>query len=343
MGVPKRKSPAATLTVVGLVIALVITGTIIGVFALNKTLYGPGAFVQSYLSLLAKGRAADALALPGVQPEGDTELDPTASAVLLRQDALGKLTNIKVVSEKASGKFTLVTVKYKADGQPGQSVFKVESNGWSGLAPAWKFAETPLAMLNLEVAGSMDMQVNGFHFDKRQVSAAGLETEPDAPVSLLVFTPGSYAVSVDNKLSATDGATILVDEPLQVFSTEVTAAPTDEFLATVQAEVDQFLQGCVDQGVLLPAGCPFGLEVQGRIEGSPSWSISTAPEVELLPDGANWTIPEIHGVATIDVTMLSLFDGSTTERVEKIPFTMSGSVMILGDGSASIHLEADTF
>ena len=88
--------------------------------------------------------------------------------------------------------------------------------------------------------------------------------------------------------------------------------------------------------MLQPTACPFGFVVQDRIVSPPTWSIAAQPTVSVVPDGAGWRIPPAEAVAHIEVDIRSLFDGSVSEVTEDVPFTVTGSIAVLPDGTASI-------
>ncbi|GAA5035983.1 hypothetical protein OAW74_08850 [Microbacterium fluvii] len=338
----RRRSLAWDLTLLGLV-GLVLLGALgAGAAALYRELYSPTAFVERYLELLSSGRAADALAIPGVAVSSAdlaaSGLDEYASDVLLRRDALAALGDVEVVGEEASGDTAHVTVAYTAGGHPGRTTFEVARSGFIGVVPTWRFATSPLAVLDLTVRGSMSFDVNGFALDKRQVSPDGLDADPTAPVSLLVFSPGIYSVSVDSEISATPGVAVLSDSPFADIPVKVQAEPTDEFVSVVQSSVAEFLSDCATQQVLQPTGCPFGYYVEDRIASLPEWTIAVQPTVTVEPDGADWKIPATQGVARITVQIQSLFDGSISEVVDDVPFVVTGDIEVLPDGTASIQI-----
>src|SRR5690606_20320521 len=129
------------------------------------------------------------------------------------------------------------------------------------------------------------------------------------PVSLLVFSPGLYSVSVDTAISSTPGVAVLSDSPFRAIPVNVQAQPTEEFLGVVQEKVEEFLTECATQEVLQPTACPFGYFVEDRIDSLPKWSIVAQPEVAVEPDGAGWAILPAEALAHIDVDIRSLFDG----------------------------------
>lgn len=335
-----RAGLAGDLAMLGVVGVLLVGAVAAAWGAIEREFYSPAAFVEEYIDLLAEGRATDALAMPGVAVTADelaaAGLPASASDALLRGTALAPIDHVHVVSQEQDGDVTRVTVAYDAGGYEGRSTFDVERDGSIGLAPTWRFATSPLAVMNLGVTGSMVFDVNGFELDKRQVSPKGADADPLAPVSLLVFSPGLYSVSVDTAISSTPGVAVLSDSPFHAIPVNVQAQPTDEFLGVVQEKVEEFLTQCATQQVLQPTACPFGYFVEDRIASLPAWSIAVQPQVSVEPDGAGWSILPSEAIAHIEVDIRSLFDGRVRSVAEDIPFTVTGKITVRPDGKVSI-------
>ncbi|QCR42068.1 hypothetical protein C1N74_14870 [Microbacterium sp. SGAir0570] len=329
----------------GLLSVLALGSLGVGGVAVYRTLYSPAAFVERYLSLLSSGSAADALRLPGVAMDSAelaaAELPSTTSEVLLRRAALAPLSDVSVIGERVRGDVTEITVTYLANGHRGRTQFDVEQDGWIGVAPAWRFAHSPLSAIDLTVRGATRFQVNGFELDTRQVAPEGVDADPLVPVSMLVFSPGAYSISVDTPTAQTPGVAVLSDAPQKAVPVDLQAQPTPEFVDVVQDRVDEFLASCATQQVLQPTGCPFGYFVRNRVEGAPQWSIAENPKIEVVPDGAQWAIPSTRAVAHIDVDIRSIYDGRLNEVSEDVEFFLTGSITILPDGTASIQVSAD--
>lgn len=337
-----RRRVALDLSLLALVGVLLVAALGAAGTVAYRELYSPTAFVLRYLDLLSDGRAADALAVAGVTVDS-AELEAagmpaTASEALLRRAALAPLSAITVTDEVPTETGAQVTVTYRAGAVAGKTTFEVERSGWIGPLPTWRFAESPLAVVDLDVRGSMEFAVNGFALDKRQVSPDGVEADPLSPISLLVFSPGLYSVSVDTAISETPGVAVLSDSPMTQTPVTVQATATEGFRALVQEKVEEFLTTCATQDVLQPTGCPFGYRVQDRIVSPPTWTIAQQPTVSVEPDGAGWMIPQTEAVARIEVDIRSLFDGSVDQVTEDVPFVVTGSIEILPDGSASIRV-----
>jgi len=344
---PRRRRPrlALDLTLLAIVGVLLAGAVTAAVAVLYEQFYSPSAFVERYLDTLAEGGAADALAMPGVSLDS-AELEAAglpaeASDALLRRAALATLTDIRIVSATTGEDgITSVTAAYSAGPYPGTTTFRVERDGTIGVAPTWRFATSPLAVIDLTVRGSMSFQVNGFEVDKRQVSPDGVDADPLAPLAMLAFSPGIYSVSVDSAISSTPGVAVLSDSPMKATPIEVQAEATDKFVAVVQSRVNEFLTACATQDVLLPTACPFGYQVEDRIVSPPVWAIAQQPHVTVTPDGAGWKIPETEATAHIEVDIRSLFDGSIRHVSEDVPFLLTGSITVLPDGTASIVVDS---
>lgn len=334
----------ADLTLLGIVGALLLAAITAGGMSLYKQFYSPAAFVSHYLDLLASGRVADALLLPGVAVDlavlQESGLQGTSSEALLRQAALAPLSDIEVIAHSEKDGEHRVRVAYEAGGIDGTSTFTVVQDGWLGIAPNWRFDRSPLAEIELNLRGSDAFTVNGFAIDRRQIIDPVEEADPLAPLHMLVLTPGLYSVSVDTAIAATPGVSVLADTAAARTPVAVQAQATPKFIEVAQQQVEQFLLTCAEQEVLQPTSCPFGLEVQNRLApgSAPDWSIVTQPEVSVIPDGAHWAIPAADAVAHIDVDIQSLYDGSVHALSEDVPFQVSGTVVVLADGSLSIRV-----
>lgn len=337
-----RRSLRTDLTLLALIGVLLAGAFAATAAVVYERFYSPAAFAEHYLDLLGQGRSAEALEVAGVRI-GSAEiteagLPANSSDALLRQAAMAPLTDVEVTKVVEHDGIHDISVSYRAGGIQGTSTLTVESDGWIGIAPAWRFARSPLAVIDLTVRGAMQFTVNGFTIDKRQVSADGPDVDPLEPVPLLVFSPGFYSITVDTAVAQAPGAAVLSDSPLKNVPVDIQAEPTDEFVDVVQSKVEAFLTECATQRVLQPTGCPFGYPVRNRIEGEPTWSIVMQPRVTLEPDGAGWVIRRTPAIAHIRVDIKMIADGKIEERSEDVPFFLTGTIMMLPDGTASIQV-----
>lgn len=313
-----------------------------GLGAIQRAYYSPSGFVQAFADSIASHDVAAALAMPGAAPTAaaleSARLPTGASRELLRSDILPSVEGIEIASDSAGsdGVHTIVTRAMVA-GRPVSATFRVRQTGSVlGLLPTWSFASTPLAIARITVAHASTFTVGRHTVSPRAASPkqpAGAFTVsadylvlPLAPLELAHTSPYLRAAPV-----------VATGAPGRITETTVDAEPTPSFTSAVQKQVDDFLDRCAEQHVLQPAGCPFGIEIDDRVQGDPAWSMTTYPVVRLRPGDSSWTTDRMVGVAHLKVTVQSLFDGSISTRSDPEPFAMSlSSVTIRSDGSLAI-------
>ena len=322
--------------------------TVVAAFgAVQRAYYSPTGFVEGFVASLSSHDVSEALAMPGAAPTAAAlqaaHLPPGASRELLRSDILPNIREAAVVSDTAArdGVHTVV-VHATADGRPVAASFRVRQTGAVlGMLPTWEFASTPLGVARITVAHADDFTVGRHTVSPRAAS-------PDQPA-------GAFSVSADYlalplaplELSHSSkyvraGPVDAAVSPGTVTETTVDGQPTPAFTSEVQKQVNGFLDDCAKQKVLQPAGCPFGAEIDDRVQGDPAWSMVTYPVVRLQPGDNSWTTGRMVGVAHLKVTVQSLFDGTIAMRSDDVPFTMSlSSVVIRPDGSLAIVVAQD--
>lgn len=343
-----RRSRVPEVVAFVLVGVLLIAATAAAFLSLHRSFWSASAFVERYVQLLADGRAADALAIDGVGVDSeelqDADLPVYAHEALLRSAALSDaITEVRAVGEQVNGDITQVTVSYRIGGDLGETTFDVRQTGWSGLVPSWQFASSPLTVMNVSVQGSWRFSVNGFEVDKRQVSADGVDADPEAAIPMLAFVPMAYEIAVDTAATVAPPMRVDATAPLTLVEADVASVPSEEFAKVVTEEAEAWLaEGCGERHVLQPDDCPYGYRLENRLAPGtqPTWSITEFPEIELEPHGAWWSIKRADGVAHIEMEVQSIVDGSISQVSEDILFTIDGTVELLEDGSARIQIGA---
>ena len=314
---------------------LVLAGLLVAAFAgtvltLNLTLYSASGFVGSYLNALARHDAAGALSLRGVEaPSG-------VSRQLLVSQAMGDLEDIRLVSDadKGGGRHS-VTYSYLAAGQKGSTTFEVRHTGPRlGLFSGWAFEASPIAPLTVTPLHDEEFRVNGLDV----ASAAGAGT----PTSYGVFSPGGYVLSHASRYFTAAKTTAVVTGTGPVEAT-VDIQANAAFVKEVQKQLDDHLDKCVTQKVLLPTGCPMGKQISDRIQDEPRWSMVTYPVVTIVPgpEPGTWAVPATPGSAHLKVTVKSIFDGSVSVFDQDVPFDVRYLITFPPDGTLLITAQYD--
>lgn len=302
------------------VVAAILLGAFgLTVLVLNNTVYNASGFVRSYLDTLSRKDAAGALEMIGAYDNPDE-----ASDTLLRRAAMSELTDIRLTSDiEVEGGVHKVTFTYKADGTPGRTTFEVKATGLAfGLFPSWEFVTGPLSTMYVTVVGDARFSANGIDL---------VSPTPNDPAGYLVFTPSSIRLNHDTTYLDAEPVTVAVADAGASVPTALMVKPNALMLERVQEQVDDILDTCATQQVLMPTGCPFGQSMGNRIITAPAWSIVQYPQVSLRAGdrSGDWIVPSTPATAHLVVDVRSLFDGSVSTFDEDVPFSVSYSVAFL--------------
>ncbi len=258
------------------------------VLALNLTVYSASGFIRTYLDALARHDATAALELAGTAPVGD------ASDELLVRQAMSDLEDIEITADRTASDGThYVTAEYVVGGQAGSTEFAVERQGTLfGIFNGWRFAQSPLSVLQLTVQHGDAFTANGLDL----VAFAG----QDSQGAYLAFTPSAITLTHESPYLEADPVTALLLQPATAVPAALDIGANAAFVAEVQRQVDEFLTACTTQRVLLPTGCPFGQTIDDRIVTEPLWSMVQLPKMALEPSGAvaTWRVPRAAGLRT---------------------------------------------
>ncbi|WP_345762653.1 hypothetical protein [Diaminobutyricibacter sp. McL0608] len=322
---------------------LLLLAFVAAIGALQRDVYSPSGFVTGYLNALVRHDARAALAMPGVDAS-DAALSaaglPTApSRELLRSDVLADISSVRIVhDDELSDGVHQVAFDAVVDGTPVSSTFRVKQTGSIlGVLPLWRFSTTPLAVAAVTVEHAETFTVSGRTLDTRAADptqpAAAFTTKAD----YVVFAPGIYRLAHSSMYLHADTASLLARKPGAVASVSVVAEPTSDFVSQVESQLDAFLDDCAKQTVLQPSGCPFGVVIDDRVVGAPAWSIVRYPPVNVVAGTNSWQMSPAEGIAHLQVTVQSLFDGTISTRSSDEPFSVAlSSIVIRPDGALDI-------
>ncbi|MEO6826501.1 MAG: hypothetical protein ABI255_08840 [Microbacteriaceae bacterium] len=339
---PKRRLGARVLiwSLLGL---LLVAALISAVAAASRELYSASGLVDAYLTALAQHQPAAALALPGVDAR---QPSPDVSRELLRGSALGVLTDIELTESAGSAGTRLVTARYLLDSVPGTCVFTVKPAGaWLGVFPSWRFATNPLAVVTVTVAHAHTFTLAGLNVDPRAADARPTDdhgpTGTDAGgygahARYLMFAPARYTFGHASALLSAEPVTATITPGSENAQVHVVTRANRAFNTSVQKEVDRALDACAAQHTLQPAGCPFGIEIDDRVDGAPNWTIVRYPTVQIEAGRSGWQAQGLNGVAQVQATVRSLFDGSITPTRRNEPFTMNIGITIEAEDAIAI-------
>jgi hypothetical protein len=313
---------------------LVVAGFAGAVVSLNGTMYSAAGFTGSYLSALSRHDISAALKLAGPT---ETNTGVNASRDLLDSRALGELSDIRLISDvDQGGGVHRVRYAYSMSTTSGAgkitaaTTFEVTRDGTLlGLFSGWAFAASPVGTLAITPKNDAGFTVNGVQLNS---------TAPSVALQQQVLTPGLYALGNDSTLFTAKPVYVGISKAGATAKATVEVQANETFVSQVQTGLNEQLKECATQKVLLPTGCPFGKQIDDRIEGTPAWSIVKNPPVTIVPDATpgTWQVPQAHGTAHLAVKVRSLFDGSVKTLDDDVPFTISYAITFKSNGQLVI-------
>jgi hypothetical protein len=276
------------------------------------TTAGPEHHVQRYLDALARDDLVTAARLAGLEagtalPVGD-EGEPSIR---------------RIIATRAVADGTVAVDAEYGDAADAERVtFRLEpAPPLYGVIPAWRFVDPPVASLEVGV-DQHDALVVG----DQSVSTPG----PGESARVAVFVPARVTVRLAEPLLTAEAVVVraAIEQSAPVV---LMARPSPALDRAVGQLLAELLQGCAEQPVLKPAGCPFGLDVDDRVTAGPQWAITDLEAPELFPGDrpGDWRV-RADGVATAELTVQRLFDGAISERTETSPFRVGGTMRIAG-------------
>jgi len=328
------------------VLAVLLVGAFLAALgALNQTIYGASSFVERYLTAIAEDDIATASTTPGVALDAEElaalGLPADVSTAMFRSEVVDSgPEDIRIVSDVANPDGThSVTASYRLDVSIVQTTFDVRPlTPLYGVLSRWEFAVSPVAVIDVTAAHNPLFTVGSLTLDTR-ATKTGDDLKAFTQVTpYLAIAPAVYELGYTSTLLEAVPAAVPV-EPSSRTAVTVEAMPTATFAERVQLQVDDYLDTCTTQQVLLPADCPFGIEIDDRVVSAPVWSIVSSPAVALAPGESAFEMPPTEGVAHISVEVQSLFDGEIFQLEEDRPFTLALTASIRPDGSIAIQLK----
>ena len=312
----------AVVTVIAVAVA---AAGVISVLLVNRTLYSPEGVVRSYFAALETGDASSARALPGVLAPGvDRE-----QLVLLQAGAYTPPSQVSVSTVAVVDRKATVEASFMVDGTAERATFTLvaEPPLW-GVFDQWRFAEPPLGGLQVTVTHDTNFQVGEIGEVDIRSYPGGRAEAFSASATFPVFVGAGYEVYRATSLLTAEPLSVTVtDSRLREVALDVAATP--QFVAKVQDEIDEALDKCVAQTVLMPAGCPFGYATENRWVGDASWSMVTNPIIAIVPGEVSW-LATGNGVARISGTVQALFDGTASPVEVDREFSLAVPVLVTG-------------
>lgn len=288
----------------------------------NKYMYGPETDVRAYFENLQDGDGGRALGLLNAQ------VDSEDGAILLDGQPLAAATetleDLEISTVSQDSQEAVVRAEFTLDGQPHASEYRLVpvDTQW-GFFTVWGFEESVLPSVTVSMPGATSADLNG--------ASAAL---PDSEQRFAAFPPGVYSASYTSRWVDTDPASVVLTDEAQSETIALKATPSEALETEISEQIAADLSTCTEQSSLYPSDCPFSYDFDGRVDGDVEWSITQQPDPAVtigVDGGRDWALGAAQGTAEISFTAVDLFDGSTEEVTESVPFTYTADLSVDDD------------
>lgn len=288
----------------------------------NKYMYGPETDVRAYFENLQDGDGGRALGLLNAQ------VDSEDGAILLDGQPLAAATetleDLEISTVSRDSQEAVVRAEFTLDGQPHASEYRLVpvDTQW-GFFTVWGFEESVLPSVTVSMPGATSADLNG--------ASAAL---PDSEQRFAAFPPGVYSASYTSRWVDTDPASVVLTDEAQSETIALKATPSEALETEISEQIAADLSTCTEQSSLYPSDCPFSYDFDGRVDGDVEWSITQQPDPAVtigVDGGRDWALGAAQGTAEVSFTAVDLFDGSTEEVTESVPFTYTADLSVDDD------------
>lgn len=294
----------AALTVVILLILSIIIS--------NRTVFSASSQVKAFQQLLVEGRGAEALGLLNATvPEGDAvALD---GEVLQRtQQGISNFSTQPAEADPHDSNRVSVTAHYKADGVDHSSTYFLRHAGKSWLFfDTWEFEKMTLPSVQIKAN-----TVNEITLNEQQIPLEQGQS------NLPVFYPAVLDAGFETKNFQADTRGMVItapaDEPVEIV---LRTEPTAHFTEAINEQVQDYLDRCTEQKVLMPSNCPFAYHTSARVDAnSIDWKIADYPDLEVSYYDGTWVLSPLTVTTELHLTEQDLRTGALEEKVVKSDF-----------------------
>lgn len=320
---------------VALVMALAAGG--VAVWQVSERIYTPGHTAQEYWDSITEGSGSEALGFFEAEALTATQEDPVDS-LLLDGDALARSTagienprfgqDAGQGSEQQNGAVMLFDI----EGESFQTQLPMQAQRSTlPFFADWELTEASMSQLQIDVPGAAAGGI-------AQITVNGepVNLEEDS-VTLRTYVPAVVEIAVESEWLVGASRYVVVqdageaeDDQVHQVTLELEASEAAQEL--LHEEVQAYLDGCAEQQVLMPAGCPMGINTPNQVvTESISWSMPDAQELTLGFDDSGWTTPGSDLAATVSFDSRHFHDGASLEESHQVEFDLSIEVGASGE------------
>ncbi|GAB3663107.1 hypothetical protein GCM10027591_14160 [Zhihengliuella somnathii] len=284
-----------------LIVVVVAAGVAISV--VNAKYFGPTRVVADYMAALQAGDGAAALGYLGLDaPAEGNGLMLSSGPLAASAAAIG---DVEIEETEREGDRASVRVSFGVEGRGYHTDFRLTRSGKDWLFfDQWDLQVGKLPQVQVNAANTADIMVNG--------AEAPLES---GTATFPVLPPAIVTASFEKDYFKAEETSRIVTEyddaedPVQLVS-QPTQALTDE----VDQQIRAYLDGCTEEQVLMPAGCPLGYDTADRVDADTiDWEVEEYPEIQITGFDGGWVLAPLEAEVSLQLTEQDLATGEKTD------------------------------
>lgn len=325
---PQKRGGGLIWAAWGSVLALAVLAGGVVAWQVDERIYTTETAAENYWEALRSGSGSQAVGYFDSLPE-----DEGTDAVLLDGEPLAHSASLMegMTFSEGSGsaemRFTVGEQEYEST-----TPMIDAGNHWL-IFDDWRLAPEAVADVEVSVPGA---QAGGIGQIEANGEPVNLE---DESVTLSTFVPSVIDFDIDSQWLSGTTQEVVVDDgetsseedgpAAREVTLELEASEAAEEL--LHEEVGAFLSECADQQVLMPSGCPMGVETPNTVDSETiSWDMPDAADTSLSFDADGWQVSGLDMTATVTFESLNHHDGEELSESHDVHFRLD--VQVGADG-----------
>ncbi len=310
----------------GAALLLAVILAVVAVWQVNERVYTPEAAAEHYWEALNQGAGREALGFLSSAPEFD---QVTVDHVLLDGDALQRSAEL-VEGAQIGGDEDMAEVSFIVGSENYRTPLPTVLAGTTwGFFDDWRVAPSAITWFEVEVPGAPQGGIG-----QVQVNGAPVNLDEET-ARLSAFVPSAVELSVDSQWLVGSAEHVVVHPPQDQDSAERVTLDLEASEAAVEllhTEIQEFFDGCSEEQVLMPAGCPVGVTTNHQVNASTiDWQFPDPEDVTLSFDAEGWQISYESLIAEVSYEARHYHTGEQLTETEQVPFDLDVRVGASGE------------
>lgn len=314
-----------------LVMALIAGG--VAIWQVSERIYTPGHTAEEYWDSITRGSGSETLGF----------FDPSVLEATQDEDVDSLLLDGEPLARSTAG---IENARFGEDLEhQGRALMQFDAAGESfetqlpmtvrqstlGVFDDWELSAAAMTQMQIDVPGAAAggiaaITVNGEPVNLQEDSA-----------TLRSYVPAVVETAVESEwLVGTSRYVVVQDAAEQgesrTHQIELELEASEAAQELLHEEVQAYLASCAEQQVLMPAGCPMGINTPNQVATeSISWQMPDPEELTLDFDDQGWQITGTEMQATIRFDSRHFHDGASLEESHQVDFALDVEVGASGE------------